>query len=169
MLRIIPRIIGPITVHQVSLINQCQVQRRGDTQMKKATKILASSTKMRNSFALLIAVSSWFLSCRRLTMLVLNQLDALRASCRNQLCLNGSTSCFDTLEFHLQWFGACGLRSPICPSHGHISSLRPTSNIFLRNFSSRMNQSWIPKKCLFLHFFWSEFAMKYSWSPCFFP
>ena len=45
------------------------------------------------------------------------------------------------------------------------SSERPTSIIFLRNFSSRMNRSWIPKKNFFLHFFLNEFAMKYSWSP----
>ena len=51
ILRIIPRIIGPITVHQVSPINQCWVHRRGDAQMKNATRILASSTKMRKSFA----------------------------------------------------------------------------------------------------------------------
>ena len=50
ILRIIPRIIGPITVHQVSPINQCWVHRRGDAQMKNATRILASSTKMRKSF-----------------------------------------------------------------------------------------------------------------------
>ena len=49
MLRIIPRIIGPITVYQVS--NQCWVLRRGDTQMKNATKNLATSTKMRKNFA----------------------------------------------------------------------------------------------------------------------
>ena len=51
MLRIIPRIIGPITVHQVSPIDQCWVHRRGDAQMKNATMILASSTKMKKSFA----------------------------------------------------------------------------------------------------------------------
>ena len=34
----------------------------------------------------------------------------------------------------------------------HISSVRPTSNMFLRNFSSRMNRYWIPKKNFFLHF-----------------
>ena len=51
MLRIIPRIIGPITVYQVSPIDQCWVHRRGDTQMKNATRNLASSTKMRKSFA----------------------------------------------------------------------------------------------------------------------
>ena len=51
MLKIIPRIIGPITVHQVSPINQCRVHRRGDAQMKNATRILASSTKMRKTFA----------------------------------------------------------------------------------------------------------------------
>ena len=51
ILRIIPRIIGPITVHQVSLIDQGRVQRRGDTQMKNVTRILASSTRMRKSFA----------------------------------------------------------------------------------------------------------------------
>ena len=51
ILRIIPRIIGPITVHQVSLIDQGRVQRRGDTQMKNATRILVSSTRMRKSLA----------------------------------------------------------------------------------------------------------------------
>ena len=51
MLRRIPRIIGPITVYQVSPIDQCWVHRRGDTLMKNATKNLASSTKMRKSFA----------------------------------------------------------------------------------------------------------------------
>ena len=45
------RIIGPITVSQVSPIDQCWVQRRGDTQMKDATRNLASSTKTRKSFA----------------------------------------------------------------------------------------------------------------------
>ena len=50
MLRIIPRIIGPITVYQVSPIDQCWV-RRCDSQMKNATKNLASSTKMKKSFA----------------------------------------------------------------------------------------------------------------------
>ena len=47
----IPRISVPITVHQVSLINQGWVHRRGDTQKKNATRILASSTKIRNGFA----------------------------------------------------------------------------------------------------------------------
>ena len=51
MLRIIPRIIGPITFQQVSPIDQCWVHRRGDTQVENATRILASSTKMRKSFA----------------------------------------------------------------------------------------------------------------------
>ena len=41
----------PITVHQVSPINQCWVHRRGDAQMKNTTRILASSTRMRKSFA----------------------------------------------------------------------------------------------------------------------
>ena len=50
-LRIIPRIIAPITVQQVSPIDQCWVHRRGDTQMKDATRNLASSTKTRKSFA----------------------------------------------------------------------------------------------------------------------
>ena len=54
ILRIIPRIIGPITVHQVSPINQCRVHRRGDAQKKNATRILASSTKMRKSFAIFV-------------------------------------------------------------------------------------------------------------------
>ena len=36
---------------EVSLINQYWVHRRGDTQMKNATKNLANSTKMRKSFA----------------------------------------------------------------------------------------------------------------------
>ena len=49
--RIIARIIGPITVSQVSPIDQCWVHRRGDTQMKDATRNLASSTKTRKSFA----------------------------------------------------------------------------------------------------------------------
>ena len=43
MLRIIPRIIGPITVQQVSPIDQCWVHRRGDTEMRDASKNLASS------------------------------------------------------------------------------------------------------------------------------
>ena len=34
------------------LINQCWVRLRGDAQMRDATRILASSTKMRNSFAI---------------------------------------------------------------------------------------------------------------------
>ena len=51
MLRIIHRIIGPIIVYQVFPIDQCWVHRRGDTQMKNATRNLASSTKMRKSFA----------------------------------------------------------------------------------------------------------------------
>ena len=51
ILRIIPRINGPITFQQVSLINQGWVHRRGDAQ-KNTTKILASSTKMRNSFVI---------------------------------------------------------------------------------------------------------------------
>ena len=51
MLRIIPRIIGPITVHQVALIYQCWVHHRRDTQMKNAIRNLASSTKMKKSFA----------------------------------------------------------------------------------------------------------------------
>ena len=51
MLRIIPRIIGPINVQQVSPIDQRWVLRRGENQMKNATKNLASSTKMRKSFA----------------------------------------------------------------------------------------------------------------------
>ena len=50
-------------------------------------------------------------------MLLWNQLDASRASCRNQLCSNESTNCFYTLEFLLEWCGACDLRSPICPFH----------------------------------------------------
>ena len=51
ILTIIPRIFGPITVYQVSSIDQCWFHRGGDTQMKNATKNLASSTKMRKSFA----------------------------------------------------------------------------------------------------------------------
>ena len=47
----------------------------------------------------------------------------------------------------------------------HSSSERPTFNIFLRNFSSRMNRSWIPKKFFFLHFFLSEFATNYLVIP----
>ena len=50
ILRIIHRIIGPITVYQVSPIDQCWVHRRGGTQMN-ATRNLASSTKMKKSFA----------------------------------------------------------------------------------------------------------------------
>ena len=39
MLRIIPRIIGPITVYQVvSPIDQCWIHRRDDTQMNSATR-----------------------------------------------------------------------------------------------------------------------------------
>ena len=52
ILRIIPRINIPITVQQLSLINQCWVRLRGDTHNKNATKILANSTKMRNNFAI---------------------------------------------------------------------------------------------------------------------
>ena len=52
ILRIIPRISGPITFQQVSPINQCWVRRRGDAHKKNASRILASSTKMRNSFAI---------------------------------------------------------------------------------------------------------------------
>ena len=48
MLRIIPRIIA---VYQVSPIDQCWVHRRGDSEMKNATRNLASSTKMRKNFA----------------------------------------------------------------------------------------------------------------------
>ena len=51
ILRIIPQIIVPITVLQVSPIDQCWVHRRGDAQVKNATKNLDSSTKMRKSFA----------------------------------------------------------------------------------------------------------------------
>ena len=51
MLRIIPRKIVPITFFQVSPIYQCWVHRRGDAEMENATRILASSTKMRKSFA----------------------------------------------------------------------------------------------------------------------
>ena len=36
---------------QVSLINQCWVRLRGDAHKKNATRNLASSTKMRKSFA----------------------------------------------------------------------------------------------------------------------
>ena len=42
----------PITFQQVSLINQCWVRLRGDAHKKNATKILASSTKMKNSFTI---------------------------------------------------------------------------------------------------------------------
>ena len=52
ILRIIPRISGPIAFQQVSLINQCWVHRRGDAQKKNATRMLASSTKKRNNFAI---------------------------------------------------------------------------------------------------------------------
>ena len=127
-----PRIIGPITVHQVSPIYRCWVHRRGDTQMQNATRILASSTRMRKSFAnfgnKLYPPGSWAVA--RILRLVWNQLDALRASCRNSLCPNGSTSCFDRLEFHLEWCGACGLHSPICPSHDiflHCDPIQPCS------------------------------------------
>ena len=51
MLKIIPRKIGPITVYQVSPIDQCWVHRLGDTQLKNTTRNLANSTKMRKSFA----------------------------------------------------------------------------------------------------------------------
>ena len=51
MLRIIPRIIDPIAVYQVSPIDQCWVHRRGDAQTKNATRVLANSTRMRKSFA----------------------------------------------------------------------------------------------------------------------
>ena len=42
----------PSLFYQVSLINRCWVRRRGDAHKKNATRILASSTKMRNSFAI---------------------------------------------------------------------------------------------------------------------
>ena len=45
------------------------------------------------------------------------------------------------------------------------SSVRPDSIMVFRNLASRMNLSWIFKKSFFLHFFLSEFATKYSWSP----
>ena len=87
--------------------------------MKNTTRILASSTRMRKSFATfgnkLDPPGSWAVA--RLLRLLWNQFDALRASCRNSLCSNGSTSCFDRPEFHLEWCGACDPRSPICPSH----------------------------------------------------
>ena len=120
MLRIIPRIIGPITFFQVSPIDQCWVHRRGDTQMKNATRNLASSTKMRKSFATnfgnkLDPLGSWAVA--RLLRRVWNQLDVLRASCRNSLCSNGSTNCFDRLKISSSVMRACGPRSSICPSH----------------------------------------------------
>ena len=50
-MRIIPRITGPIAVSKVSPIDQYWVHRRGDTQIRDATRNLASSTKTRKSFA----------------------------------------------------------------------------------------------------------------------
>ena len=38
--------------NQVSQINQCWVRLRGDAHKKNATRILASSTKMRNNFSI---------------------------------------------------------------------------------------------------------------------
>ena len=51
-MRIIPRISIPITFQQVSLISQCWVRLRGDAHKKNETRILASSTKMRNNFSI---------------------------------------------------------------------------------------------------------------------
>ena len=51
-MRIIFRISILIAFQQVSLINQCWVRLRGDAHKKNATRILASSTKMRNNFSI---------------------------------------------------------------------------------------------------------------------
>ena len=55
ILRIIPRISAQSLFYQVSLINRCWVRLRGDAHKKNATRILASSTKTRNSFATIFA------------------------------------------------------------------------------------------------------------------
>ena len=55
ILRIIRRKRGQSLFYQVSLINQCWVRLRGDAHKKNATRILASSTKTRNSFASIFA------------------------------------------------------------------------------------------------------------------
>ena len=49
------------------------------------------------------------------------------------------------------------------------SSVRPNSIMDFRNHASRMNRSWMFKNCRFLHYFWSWFAVWYSWSLSFFP
>ena len=171
ILRIIPRVNIPITFQQVSLINQGWVRLRGDAHKKNATRILASSTKMRNSFAIfadeLHPLGVWAVA--KLTVFAWSEVDAKRASYQNQLCSNESNNCFCTHEFLLEWCGACGLCWPICPSHHTFLQCDRRQTHFLRNFSSRMTRSWTPKKFFFLHFFLSEFAMKCSWSPGFFP
>ena len=63
-----PRISVPITSSiRFPWINQCWVHRRGDAQKKNATRVLASSTKMRNNFAIFAdeLYTLGFLSCRK--------------------------------------------------------------------------------------------------------
>ena len=41
-------------LYKVSLINRCWVRLRGDSRKKNSTKILASSTKTKNSFVSIV-------------------------------------------------------------------------------------------------------------------
>ena len=52
IVRIIPRTSIPITFQLVSLFNQCWVRFRRDAHKKNATRIFATSTKMRNNFSI---------------------------------------------------------------------------------------------------------------------
>ena len=65
--------------------------------------------------------------------------------CIGTNCVRTNTPIVSVIVIFLWRSDACGLRPP-----GHPFG-RPLSNMFLRNFSSRMNRSWIPKKFFFLH------------------
>ena len=85
MFRIILRIIGRIVVYQVSPIDQRWVHLRGDTQMKNATRNVASSTKIKKSFANFgnkLDPFVWFLRCRKVD----------NASLKSARCLTGILS-----------------------------------------------------------------------------
>ena len=127
--RIIPRIIGPITdcrrfPRSISVKSIVVVM----SQRRDATRKFAIAT-MRKNFTTnfgnkLHPPLSW--GNARSTALSWSQIDALSASCRNPQNSNGSTNYHDIHQFLLLWQYACGLRSQVCPSQGWLLQSDPT-------------------------------------------
>ena len=119
ILRIIPRIIGPITIHLVSAFNQCRVHCRGDAQMKNATKILASSTKMRKSFATFgnKLYPLWFLRCRKVDNACLKSARFLTGIVSEPTVFERIHQLFRHTRISSGVMWCVCLGSLICPSH----------------------------------------------------